>query len=161
MGRIVVGVDGSEDAREALAWAVLQARQFDHTIRAVHVYGITEEQNPFLTAYTSFASSSSAAQSAGQAQRWQEERDTAVHRQAAELLAGVVRGVDTDGVRIDQVAIPGGRPARVLIEQTRECAVLAVGSRGRGGFRGLRVGSVAEKCVRHAACSVMVARATP
>jgi nucleotide-binding universal stress UspA family protein len=159
MGRIVVGVDGSTDSKEALAWAVDQARQYGHTVRAVYVYGLAEEHNPFLAAYASFASGTSGVQTAGQAQRWQEERDAAVHQQASELLAGVVRGIDTGGVRVDQVAMPGGRPARALIEQTKDCVTLVVGARGHGGFRGLRLGSIAEKCVRHAPCSVMVTRA--
>jgi nucleotide-binding universal stress UspA family protein len=66
---------------------------------------------------------------------------------------------ETDGPKVDEVVIPSGRPARALLDQAGNCLTMAVGARGRGGFRGLRLGSVAEKCVRHAPCSVMVARA--
>ena len=160
MGRIVVGVDGSQDSKEGLRWATAQAQQAGHSVRAVHVYGLTEEHNPFLAAYASFASGSSGTQTATQAQRWQEDRDAAVHQQAVELLAGIVRGTDLpEGAKVDQVVVPGGRPARALIERAQGCVALVVGARGRGGFRGLRLGSVAEKCVRHAPCSVYVARA--
>lgn len=161
MGRIVVGVDGSDDSKAALRWALEEARQHGHSVRAVYVYGFTEEHNPFLAAYSSFASGSSAAKSADHAQKWQAEREEATRSQAAGVLASIVRDVsaESDGPKVDEVVTPGGRPARSLLDHTRDCVTLAVGARGRGGFRGLRMGSVAEKCVRHAPCSVMVVRA--
>lgn len=161
MGRIVVGVDGSPDSKTALRWAVDEAQQHGQQVTAVHVYGFTEEHNPFLTAYTSFASSTTASQSAEHAQRWKAERDDATRRQAADALASIVREVagDRPAVAVEELAQPGGRPARALLDQARGCELLVVGARGRGGFRALRLGSTAEKCVRHAPCSVLVARA--
>jgi nucleotide-binding universal stress UspA family protein len=160
MGRIVVGVDGSSDSKAALQWAVDEARRRGDEVIPVYVYGLSDEHNPFLAAYASFASTSSAEQTAKDAMRWQEERGEATHRQAQGVVTSLVREVagENPDVTVTPIAVPGGRPARALLERSRECSMLVVGARGRGGFRGLRLGSVAEKCVRHADCSVMVIR---
>jgi nucleotide-binding universal stress UspA family protein len=161
MGRIVVGVDGSEDSKAALRWAIGEAARHGHDVTAVYVYGLSAEHNPFLSAYSSFASTSSAKQTAGDALRWQEERAEATQRQAEGVLSSAVREVQGEDspVTVDRVVAPGGRPARTLLDEAGNCELLVLGARGRGGFRGLRLGSVAEKCVRHADCSVMVVRA--
>jgi nucleotide-binding universal stress UspA family protein len=52
-----------------------------------------------------------------------------------------------------------GAPAGVLVDVSHEASLLVVGSRGRGGFAGLLLGSVAQHCVQHAACPVVVVRA--
>lgn len=161
MGRIVVGVDGSPDSRAALDWAINEARFRSEDVKAVYVYGLSAEHNPFLATYSSFASASSAQQSAEQARNWQEQREEATYRQAAGVLSSVVHEVSeaNPGVEIEQMTVGGGRPARSLLQQAQDCSLLVVGARGHGGFRGLRLGSIAEKCVRHAPCAVMVARA--
>lgn len=51
-----------------------------------------------------------------------------------------------------------GTPASVLLRAARDASLLVVGSRGLGGFAGLLLGSVAQHCVQHAACPVVVVR---
>jgi nucleotide-binding universal stress UspA family protein len=72
----------------------------------------------------------------------------------AELLAGSPAGSTVDA----EVHAVHGAPAKVLIEAAETADLLVVGTRGRGGFKRLLLGSVAEQCLRHASCSVLVVR---
>ena len=47
-------------------------------------------------------------------------------------------------------------PARGLLALAKGAGLLVVGTRGRGGFTGLLLGSVSQQCVQHAPCAVAV-----
>ena len=51
-----------------------------------------------------------------------------------------------------------GYPASVLIDASRSASLVIVGSRGRGGFAGLMLGSTSRAVLRDAHCPVMVVR---
>ncbi len=53
-----------------------------------------------------------------------------------------------------------GRPGAVLLEQSRGSVLLAIGARGKGGFRGLVMGSVSQQLLAHAQCPVGVLHST-
>jgi nucleotide-binding universal stress UspA family protein len=49
-----------------------------------------------------------------------------------------------------------GAPAPVLDEQSKDADLVVVGSRGRGGFAGLRLGSVSQQVAQHSVCRVVI-----
>ncbi len=54
-----------------------------------------------------------------------------------------------------------GQPARVLRDRASQASLLVVGSRGRGGFKWLLLGSVSSQCVHHGPYPTVVVRAQP
>jgi nucleotide-binding universal stress UspA family protein len=68
---------------------------------------------------------------------------------------------DVDGLMLPtdppaQCHVLHGTPGRRLVEASEHADLLVVASRGRGGFRGLVMGSTADQVVRHARCPVVV-----
>ncbi|RRQ76826.1 universal stress protein UspA [Streptomyces griseofuscus] len=139
--RIVVGVDGSEGSRQALNWAVRQAELTGGWVEAVIAWDVPQ----FHGALGWMPPSSS--DEAALEGRAQSEVTSAVEEAVAAHPA----------VQVSTVA-RYGTPAGVLLEASRDAALLVVGSRGLGGFKGLLLGSVAQHCVQHARCPVLVLR---
>lgn len=138
--RVVVGVDGSDASMAALQWALRYAAQSAATVDAVGTWD-------YPTAHATGALVSDS----------QNDRK----RRAQESLDSVVAGVaaTTPNVQVNARAVLG-HPASVLIGAANGADLLVVGSRGRGGFAGLLLGSVSAQCVRHAHCPVVVVRDT-
>jgi nucleotide-binding universal stress UspA family protein len=145
---VVVGVDGSAHATAALRWAAEHAAVHLHPITAVYVHPPTPAT---LTAAFADGIDRAAADAF-----WTHEHAEA--QQALEdLVAKVTAGID---VAVDAVAIPGRAPARTLLERAAvHDGLLVVGSRGRGGFPGLLLGSVSMQCLHHGTRPVVVVHA--
>jgi nucleotide-binding universal stress UspA family protein len=60
-------------------------------------------------------------------------------------------------IRIEQEVVEG-HPANALVQAARGEELLVVGSRGRGGFTGLLLGSVSQACAHHTDCPVVIVR---
>jgi nucleotide-binding universal stress UspA family protein len=136
---IVVGVDGSEQSKHALRWALDEARRRAAALHVVHGWW----------AYPTLAPGSPIA-----AADWESLRgraDSLVH----EFVAGTI-GEPSD-VEIDAVAVHGSAAA-ALVEAANGAELLVVGSRGLGGFTSLLLGSVGRQCAQHAPCPVVLVR---
>jgi nucleotide-binding universal stress UspA family protein len=139
MERIVVGVDGSEGSHRALERAVVEARMHGGTVEAVLAWHM-----PPLGAYPYGALAID---------------PKAFETDARRTLDEVVDSTDARGLvdPIERIVVSGSA-ARELLDAAKGADLLVVGSRGRGGFTGLVLGSVSEQCVRHAGCPVLVVR---
>jgi nucleotide-binding universal stress UspA family protein len=131
---IVVGVDGSPSSQRAVRWASQQAKLTGATLRAVSSW------------------------------RW------------PNYITRVPPGVDLAGDtrrtldEVLEVALAGsedlsvtrhvieGPPGPALLTQAQDASLLVVGAQGRAAFPGMLLGSVAEYCVRHGSCPVVVVR---
>jgi nucleotide-binding universal stress UspA family protein len=159
--RIVVAVDGSTAAHEALTWAYRQAVQTGQILHLVTIYEMETSQNPYAASYAYAPDSPTAARLSEAESRWREERHGLAQARAERMLQDAlttVRAVEEGTPEVIQEVIAGARPAEILIERSRDAALLVVGSRGLGGFRELLLGSVSQQCVHHAACPVVVVR---
>lgn len=137
---IVVGVDGSEPSLEALRWSIEEARTRQCGIRAVYAWFMPRD----------------AAYGFVPAEVFDRER---LQREARDHLDGWVAQVpESADVRVERRAVEG-HAARVLIEAAEGAELLVVGSRGRGGFTGLLLGSVSQQAAHHAPCPVVILRA--
>jgi nucleotide-binding universal stress UspA family protein len=155
---LVVGVDGSEQARRALAWAVEEAAAHGVELRAVFVYPPGDETSPYVRSYAFIPDAAAADLLYDDEQRWREERATEAREHAERLVRGEVEAVlaGRDDVRVTTDVIADERPARALINAAERARGLIVGSRGRGGFAGLLLGSVSQQLAQHAPCPVTI-----
>jgi nucleotide-binding universal stress UspA family protein len=55
-------------------------------------------------------------------------------------------------------SVQRGHPAEVLLEAAKDADLLVVGSRGRGGFSGMLLGSVSTQLAHHASCPILIVR---
>jgi nucleotide-binding universal stress UspA family protein len=145
-GRIVVGVDATEQAAAALRWAVEEAMLRDATVEAVHAWSYMPMPASVDGGLVPMA--------------WSEGtdvRDTV--REAAERLArDTVRSVAGDDARV-QVSVVEGDPADALLAAAAGADLLVVGNRGRGGIAQVVLGSTSARVADHAPCPVVLLRA--
>jgi nucleotide-binding universal stress UspA family protein len=136
MKRIVVGVDGSPQSRRALRWAADEA-----TLRGAHLSLIYAFTLPHL----------------GPEQALPTDVINRIQRAAKDLVENEVDelGEIAAGLEISCAATEG-LPAQILLEAARDADLLVVGSRGRGGFKALLLGSVSQQCAHHATCPVVI-----
>jgi nucleotide-binding universal stress UspA family protein len=136
--RLIVGVDGSPHSARALTWACRQAETCGDTVRAVCAWSLGASGEDWMA---------------------QPGVSAEGQRRAEQMLRETVERVRSDHPSVKVVtAVIEGPPARVLVDMSAEADLLVVGSRGRGGFSGLLLGSVSQQCVHHAHCPVTVVR---
>ena len=138
--RVVVGVDGSDVSSPAVDFAFRQAADTGAVLDAVLAWTGPVSTGPGDMLPLVYDAEALA----------EENRVT-----LAESLAGHMDKYPDVRVRPRVVR---GRPASVLAEAARGAELLVVGSRGRGGFRGLLLGSVSRAVLHRCAGPVAVVR---
>jgi len=136
-GPVVVGVDGSKHSEHAVAMAFEEASMRGAELVAVHVWSDVDLHAPFPSDF-----------------EWSQvqERERAT---LAESLAGYSGEFPDVPVR---TVVVMDEPVRSLRDQAEHAQLLVVGSRGRGGFTGLLLGSTSRALLHHVTCPMLVVR---
>ncbi|AZM57138.1 hypothetical protein DMA15_35075 [Streptomyces sp. WAC 01529] len=132
-GPVVAAVDGSAGSGRALEWALTAARLRDAPLRIAHVrtYDIPLVDGPSAPV------------------RMRADSDPVLDEVRA-CLDGRAGLPPLEFVSVD------GRPGRELPRLGARARLLVLGSRGRGGFASLLLGSNGLTCAREAPCPVVV-----
>ncbi|GAB3490077.1 universal stress protein [Amycolatopsis cihanbeyliensis] len=139
-GDLVVGVDGSAAAHQAVRWAARAAAGRGTGLRIVYAGGL--EGGYF-----------------GAGLPIPREALGELRRQAGDVLA--------EAEKLAREAAPGlavatelstRLPIPVLLEAARTARMVVLGAEGAGGFDGMRIGSTAVAVASHAGCPVVVVR---
>ncbi len=160
---VVVGIDGSQASSKALAWAAEEARMRGAVLRVVHAYRVprlssedyleasTPVEGPGLSAWDEKAYESFRSQVVSESGDVRSGTEDSVAAQVSTVLG------DSPDVPVEHV-VTEGRAAQVILEAAEDADLVVVGSRGRGGFTGLLLGSVSTQVTHHAHCPVTVVR---
>jgi nucleotide-binding universal stress UspA family protein len=140
-GLVIVGVDGSKGSRDALRWAAGLATATHRRIRVLRAWQYPATAGIDLTRTSRLPSV--------------DEMD----RSMREGLARVVEEVLGPDVPVD-LATARGDAAGALLRAARAARadLLALGSRGLGGFKGLLLGSVSRSLAEYSPCPVAIVR---
>lgn len=136
--RIVVGVDGSKSALDAVRWAAREAHAREIPLTVVHAVHLPDAAVAPL-----------------------EPEDFAERQEEAglELLASaaVLIAASYPELKIETESTPGP-PVRRLVELSSPDTLVVTGTRGHGGFMGMLLGSVSRALAGHAEGPLAVVR---
>jgi nucleotide-binding universal stress UspA family protein len=141
-GPVVVGTDGSDAAEHAITAAYEQARSRGVALQVIHAWS-PSYAGTLSPSYQAFDEAVASERSAGQ-----------------HLLEGAVSRLNerAEGVRVEG-HLSQEAAAAALVRASHDAGLVVVGSRGRGGFAGLLLGSVSSDVLHRAECPVLVVRA--
>ncbi len=136
--KILVGIDGSQQADRALSWALREAALRSAHVTVLNAFKVREFAGPL-----------------GRHVSLEAERDDA--REAIEqALRRVAGDGHPDGVEVETTAVTGRGAADAILRHRGEADLIVVGNRGLGGFPGLLLGSVSHQVAAHADVPVAV-----
>jgi nucleotide-binding universal stress UspA family protein len=133
--RLVVGVDGSRSADDALRWAAEEAVLRGCPLEVVMVW-----PSPVLPTYHPYGCQP-------------EEPDR--YSRVRELLEGAVSRLDTGAAQLE-LSVAEGSPARTLVRLANGTEMLVVGTRGFGRAHETVSGSVSHACSHRATVPIAV-----
>lgn len=135
---IVVGTDGTDSSTIAVDWAAQEAHRRHLPLRIVHAFD-WEWRGARYNVGSEFIDIARKVAEAVVAAAWDRARDIA------------------PDISIETETLIGHAAPR-LLEVSGGAELLVLGSRGRGGFAGLLLGSVSQRVATHASCPVVVVR---
>ena len=140
IGKIIVPVDGSEESKKAAKKAIYIAKHIKSSIIALYVI-----DSSFTTNYGIGSDMLSPDFSA------------LLKREAEIVLNEVAKMGKRNGVRVVKKIVEGV-PSEEIIKAANKKDLIIMGSRGRSALERILIGSVSEKVLHHAPCSVMIVR---
>ena len=142
---IVVGIDNSPGSALALEWALNEGMLRKCPVRAITCWSLP----PLYGVDVAMVAGLDPAE---------------IERYSAEMLlravteaTGKIGKAKLANTTIEQVVL-AGLPSQQIILESKGAEMVVVGSRGRGGFLGLLLGSTATQVIQHVTCPVVVCR---
>jgi nucleotide-binding universal stress UspA family protein len=139
VSQIVVGFDGSEHALRALGWAAEEAKA-----RGVALSIVRSRHEPIFDGPIGPGAIGRAA-----------DHERLISR---EVEIALTQAMDRHPSVEFEYSVVEDRPVRALIDRGKRADLLVVGSRGRGGFLGLEIGSTSARLARQAPCPIIITR---
>jgi nucleotide-binding universal stress UspA family protein len=137
--RIVVGIDGSDSSKEALAWAARQARLTASPLHVVIAWEIP----------TTYGWAAPLPDNLD----FEADAEAVVKQEIEEVIGG-----DATSRPDVTYSVVEGHPAAVLLHEAESASLVVVGSRGHGAFAGMMLGSVGLHLASRADCPVLIVR---
>jgi len=140
IGKIIVPVDGSEEAKRAAKKAIYIAKHLKQSIKALYVIDAS------LTINYGIGSD-----------MLSPDFSMLLRKEAEIVLNEVAKMGKRNGVRVIKKIVEG-IPSEEIIKFANKNDLIVMGSRGRSAIERILIGSVSEKVLHHAPCSVMIVR---
>lgn len=137
---ILIGVDGSAESRAGVCWAAREASMRHEALTLMHIV------QPAVVSWPVAAEQVAVA-------KWQEDNAGEVIVQARNDLTDAMDKSEALEVRTE---VLHANPVHALVDASQEARMVVVGSRGRGAFGRLLLGSVSSGVLHHAHCPVAV-----
>ncbi|MDX1605695.1 MAG: universal stress protein [Candidatus Competibacterales bacterium] len=143
---ILVGVDGSENAKRALDFAVELAKKFSARLLLLSVY---KHHSALESTYTLAGTRETA-----------ESPDQVLSQLAKQIVEAAAERVRQNGVDQVKTLVRRGPPARTIVEEAKkqQADTIVMGSRGLGDLSGFLLGSVSHKVSSLAECTCITVK---
>lgn len=140
--RIVVGIDGSDPGTAALGQAVAEAEGWGAELTAVSAVPLSAGVGVLAWLPTAI------------------DREEVLRDVSEGLNRAVDGALEGHSLKVARHALDGN-PAALLAEFSTAVDLVVIGTRGRGGFAGLLLGSTSQAVLNHSTCPVMVVPSRP
>ncbi|MBC2681473.1 universal stress protein [Corynebacterium anserum] len=140
-GPVVVGVDGSSVSRQAMEVAFQEAQARGAVLRAVHAWSDAQFHSSYIGVIEA-----------------QSQMEALIAEQEKLLNEELVPFIEKyPDVKIEEI-VERERPIHSLKEAAEDAQLMVLGSHGRGGFKGMLLGSTSRALLQYSPCPMMVVR---